>query len=168
LRIGLCPVRGAGCCSTPRDRALLSGEARGEDWLGHCVGRDGGAWGGWVSVFRGPGGALLSRALRRSTIGAEGFHGRVRNGIGCSPLAMATRPSKDREDDGVLMLVCWRVGVCAGREFSVGLAAARGSKPIERLGPVSFMRCRTSTPGLSTWWSATALGETWFRGGFPA
>src|SRR6185437_7863585 len=30
----------------------------------------------------GPGGDLLFRALRRSTIGAEGFHGRVRNGIG--------------------------------------------------------------------------------------
>ena len=30
-----------------------------------------------------PGGDLLSRVLRRSTIGAEGFHGRVRNGIGC-------------------------------------------------------------------------------------
>ncbi len=30
-------------------------------------------------------------------------------------------------------------------------------KPIERLVPVSFMRCRTSTPGLSTWWSPTAL-----------
>ena len=30
----------------------------------------------------GPGGDLLSRVLRRSTIGAEGFHGRVRDGIG--------------------------------------------------------------------------------------
>ena len=30
-----------------------------------------------------PGGDLLFRALRRSTIGAEGFHGRVRKGIGC-------------------------------------------------------------------------------------
>ena len=30
-----------------------------------------------------PGGDLLFRALRRSTIGAEGFHGRVRDGIGC-------------------------------------------------------------------------------------
>ena len=30
-----------------------------------------------------PGGDLLSHALRRSTIGAEGFHGRVRDGIGC-------------------------------------------------------------------------------------
>src|SRR5262245_50629290 len=30
-----------------------------------------------------PGGELLSRVLGRSTIGAEGFHGRVRDGIGC-------------------------------------------------------------------------------------
>ena len=33
--------------------------------------------------FGRPGGDLLFRALRRSTIGAEGFHGRVRDGIGC-------------------------------------------------------------------------------------
>jgi hypothetical protein len=38
--------------------------------------------GGW-GVWDGPGGDLLFRALRRSTIGAEGFHGRVRDGIGC-------------------------------------------------------------------------------------
>ena len=30
-------------------------------------------------------------------------------------------------------------------------------KPIERLGPVSFTHCCASTPGLSTWWSSTAL-----------
>src|SRR5579872_6737334 len=30
-----------------------------------------------------PGSDLLSRVLRHSTIGAEGFHGRVRDGIGC-------------------------------------------------------------------------------------
>jgi hypothetical protein len=41
----------------------------------------------------GPGGDLLSRGLGRSTIGAGGFHGRVRDGIGCAPPAMATRPS---------------------------------------------------------------------------
>jgi hypothetical protein len=34
-------------------------------------------------VFSGPGGDLLFRVLGRSTIGAEGFHGRVRDGIGC-------------------------------------------------------------------------------------
>jgi hypothetical protein len=37
----------------------------------------------WFLALAGPGGDLLFRALRRSTIGAEGFHGRVRDGIGC-------------------------------------------------------------------------------------
>jgi hypothetical protein len=32
-----------------------------------------------------------------------------------------------------------------------------GSRSFERLGPVSCVRRRTSTPGLSTWWSTTAL-----------
>ena len=41
-----------------------------------------------------PGGDLLSHVLRRSTIGAEGFHGRVRDGIGCGPLAMTTRSAR--------------------------------------------------------------------------
>src|SRR4029077_16105915 len=45
-----------------------------------------------------PGSDLLSRALRHSTIGAEGFHGRVRNGIGCTPLANATRSSKRKDE----------------------------------------------------------------------
>ena len=42
----------------------------------------------------GPGGDLLSHVLRRSTIGAEGFHGRVRDGIGCGPFAMTTRSAR--------------------------------------------------------------------------
>jgi hypothetical protein len=37
---------------------------------------------------------LLSRVLRRSTIGAGAFHGRVRNGIGCSHPAIVTRSAK--------------------------------------------------------------------------
>ena len=39
-----------------------------------------------LTLFSGlcrPGGDLLFRVLRRSTIGAGGFHGRVRDGIGC-------------------------------------------------------------------------------------
>ena len=43
--------------------------------------------------LRGPGSDLLSRVLRQSTIGAKDFHGRVRDGIGCGLLAMATRLS---------------------------------------------------------------------------
>ena len=38
---------------------------------------------GGVSGFMGPGGDRLSHVLRRSTMGAEGFHGRVRDGIAC-------------------------------------------------------------------------------------
>ena len=49
-----------------------------------------------ASLLGGPGGDLLFHALGRSTIGAEGFHGRVRDGIGCFTLAMATRSPKQR------------------------------------------------------------------------
>ena len=41
-----------------------------------------------------PGSDLLSRVLRRSTISAGTFHGRVRNGIGCSRSAITTRSAK--------------------------------------------------------------------------
>ena len=37
----------------------------------------------WIFALGRPGGDLLSHVLGRSTIGAEGFHGRVRDGIGC-------------------------------------------------------------------------------------
>ena len=59
-------------CSTPRWAWGWGGRAV---WLGF----------GWVvcAGSGGPGGDLLSRGLSRSTIGAEGFHGRVRDGIGC-------------------------------------------------------------------------------------
>jgi hypothetical protein len=48
------------------------------------------------SVLGWPGGDLLSRALRHSTIGAEAVNDRVRDGIGSGHLATATRPAKDR------------------------------------------------------------------------
>ena len=41
-----------------------------------------------------PGSDRLSRVLRRSTIGAGAFHGRVRNGNGCSRPAITTRSAK--------------------------------------------------------------------------
>ena len=46
-------------------------------WVGcfECVVRD-------LSVFGRPGSDLLSQALRPSIIGAKGFNGRVRDGIG--------------------------------------------------------------------------------------
>lgn len=45
-------------------------------------------------AFGRPGSDLLSRVLRRSTIGAGAFHGRVRNGNGCGRPAMTTRSAK--------------------------------------------------------------------------
>ena len=45
-------------------------------------------------AFCRPGSDLLSRVLRRSTIGAGAFHGRVRNGNGCGHPAMTTRSAK--------------------------------------------------------------------------
>lgn len=46
-----------------------------------------------------PGSDLLSRVLRRSTIGAGAFHGRVRNGNGCGRPAMTTRSAKGNVDE---------------------------------------------------------------------
>ena len=42
---------------------------------------------------RGAGGDRLSRVLRQSIIGAKGFNGRVRNGIGWDTFAMTTGSS---------------------------------------------------------------------------
>jgi hypothetical protein len=42
-----------------------------------------------------PGSDLLSRVLRHSTISAEKFNGRVRDGIGFWLLARATGPAKN-------------------------------------------------------------------------
>lgn len=53
----------------------------------------------YLSAFCRPGSDLLSRVLRQSTIGAGGFHGRVRDGIGCWPPAGATRPAKRRYEE---------------------------------------------------------------------
>ena len=50
----------------------------------------------YVSVLCRPGGDLLFRVLRRSTIGAGAIYGRVRDGIGYGRPAVATRPAKDR------------------------------------------------------------------------
>ena len=102
----------------------------------------------------GPGGDLLFRTLRCSTIGAEGFHGRVRDGIGC----LAPRYGHQAGNG----LSCDRRSVFEAVRVLPLCAAARVQAPIERLVPVSCAGCPASTSGLSTWWSSTALGETWF------
>lgn len=46
-----------------------------------------------------PGSDRLSRVLRRSTIGAGAFHGRVRNGNGCGHPARTTRSAKGKRNE---------------------------------------------------------------------
>ena len=102
----------------------------------------------------GPGGDLLFRTLGCSTIGAEGFHGRVRDGIGC----FAPR-------HGHQAMQALRLKVRSELRVSSSSVAALGDscrwmrtlKPIERLVPVSCAGCPASTSGLSTSWSTTAL-----------
>ena len=127
----------------------------------------------------GPGGDRLSRVLRHSTMGAETFDGRVRDGIGSCRLAKATRPAKivRRAARAWEQARRRRLGVCrettravarrgSGCEALVlapapslgdGHGLMRAIKPDERLVPVSCTHCCASTPGLSTWWSSTAL-----------
>ena len=52
------------------------------------------------TVLCGPGGDLLSRVLRQSTIGAEAFDGRVRDGIGSYRLAEGHQAGKEQFGGG--------------------------------------------------------------------
>ena len=106
---------------------------------------------------------LLFQVLRLSTIGAGEFYGRVRDGIGYRPPAKTTSPAKDElkqafanERQGLSISAlrhCFSI-LAIESEWALEM---RAIKPIELLVPVSSMRCRTYTPGLSTWWSTTAL-----------
>ena len=77
-----------------------------------------------LSVLGRPGSVLLFQVLRLSTIGAEDFDGRVRDGIGYRLLAMTTRPAKDGTDE-------------ASDLSLMDIDVMRAFKPIERLVPVS-------------------------------
>ena len=105
-----------------------------------------------ISLGR-PGNDLLSRVLRRSTIGAGAFHGRVRNGIGCSHPAIITRSAKGYRTSGLSV----PAGALRPSTLSSGHCLMRAIKSIELLVPVSCTHCCASTPGLSTWSSSTAL-----------
>jgi hypothetical protein len=136
---------------------------------------------GWTGSDR------LSRGLSRSTIGAGGFNGRVRNGIGWNSPARTTSPAKDASfilanmlshaspantltrasrmhKDTKLICHC-RLRTCL-RMLRIAWPCFQtwnekclsvSSVTIERLGPVSSTHCCAYTPGLSTWSSSTAL-----------
>ena len=118
------------------------------------------AWGfgGWRELRWGRAG----RAWRRPTLPRLGAQYHRRWGF--------SRPSSGW--DRVLCPPLWPPGRggppwegerCLARR--PGLAAARGrcwGCAFERLVPVGCADCSASTSGLSTWWSSTALDETWF------
>ena len=138
---------------------------------------------GFLMLAR-PGGDRLSRALRRSTIGAEGFHGRVRDGIGCWPLAIATRPHRDRRSETrrseartVLASGFWFLASVFTRSGRLSLQASgflrakaerRRSSMIERLVPVGTSVAALAPPAYRRGGLPRLLDETWFRGGLPA
>ena len=118
------------------------------------------------------GGDLLSHALRRSTIGAEGFHGRVRDGIGWGTLAITTRSSKGtstrRPKRAERQCLSWGVTFVSAHAPGLSIRMEVTVKSIEQLVQVSYTYYYASTPCLSTWSSSTALkGELGFEGGFP-
>lgn len=105
-----------------------------------------------------PGSDLLSQGLSHSTIGAEEFNGRVRDGIGLRLFAKTTRPAKDKKTKQAIFI--WRLAplIHSGQDLAIlWTLKMRAIKPIERLVPVSYMHYCTSTSGLSTWSSSTVL-----------
>ena len=134
-------------CSTPRQSGHVDPWRIGKGERGEC----------------GPGGDLLFRTLRCSTIGAEGFHGRVRDGIGClAPRHGHQAGNPVPAEAGISCHVRRGRSVWRPLRALPLCAAAWDEAPIERLVPVSSTGCPAFTSGLSTWWSSTALGETWF------
>src|SRR5215472_15079902 len=100
-------------------------------------------------------------------MGAEGFHGRVRDGIGCLAPRYGHQAGQAPRDVKRVCEECLPGRGAWGLALHAGGGRARADprrwiKPIERLVPVSCTGCPASTSGLSTWWSTTALGETWF------
>ena len=75
-----------------------------------------------------PGGDLLFHRLSDSTIGAEGFHGRVRDGIGWDTDAMATR-------QWCLRYAFWvKIDACTGLLLpALFLSSTRVKRGAERL-----------------------------------
>ena len=93
------------------------------------------------------GGDLLSRVLRRSTIGATALNGRVREGTGCFARAMTTKPRKKHARFCLRFGRFWRAIISVYCSKSVLLLTVPGEaiallfldqiKPIGQLVPVS-------------------------------
>ena len=138
----------------------------------------------WASKINPRQRPTLPRGLPRSTIGAEGLNGRVRNGNGCGPFAKVTgklcykfsvalplragaspAPTKQEHHHS-------RESVCRRTVLTISRLKYFMVKPHGRLVRVSFTPRSASTPRLSTWSSPTGLqgitpGKSHLEEGFP-
>jgi hypothetical protein len=124
----------------------------------------------------GPGGDLLFRGLSRSTIGAEGFHGRVRDGIGClAPRhdhqaeqgpggAVSARAGSSQREGRVSSSGACR---CVRRALADGGCRREGIKPIERLVPVGARVAALARPAYRRDGLSRLSARPGFEGGFP-
>ncbi len=116
----------------------------------------------------------------RTIIGAEAFHGPVRNGKAWDHLAMATRHKLSTNCRSLYQAVfpAWPVEFCISQHpfdhFALQSTSNDRVKPHEQLVSVSFTPHSASTPDLSTSWSRTTLQgpqgsrEVSSSGKFPA
>ena len=88
----------------------------------------------------GPGGDRLFRRLSGSTMGAEGFHGRVRDGIGClAPRYghQAQRVMCPKGDVGEAEVSVGVLGACPCESRGLTLHAGGGAVPMAGTGELS-------------------------------
>jgi hypothetical protein len=91
----------AGATKTPQQKNAASSKGSGVFFDHEIVEEE-------VFVLGRPGSDLLSQGLSHSTIGAEEFNGRVRDGIGFKLLARTTRPAKDKDTkQAVWSFISW-------------------------------------------------------------
>ena len=160
----------------PRGNGVLGGVLRGVSgapritsgaWFGggQSRGRGGSVFGAgcWLWGFGEPGGDLLFRRLSGSTIGAEGFHGRVRDGIGC----LAPRCGH-QAGQAPLALLLWAFpplgisapGASPPRRRVVGFVAGGARLPPRRLRALDApRRRRLMHPGGALWGMAGGICE---------
>jgi hypothetical protein len=111
---------------------------------------------------------LLSRVLRHSTIGAEEFNGRVRDGIGFRLLARITGPAKNK-GAGVFCVRRWQA-TRSVRLVRVWRTWIMRDDQVDRAISTSKLN---ALPRLHTWPINVVVfhgsdRENSFRGGFPA
>ena len=118
------------------------------------------------SVFCRPGSDLLFRVLRQSTIGAGSFHDRVRDGIGCGPPAMTTRPAKSRRylfrpsGAGGTLRSLRLPGHAARRAVALANSSAVGERSLARPARIRFRSEAEARPR-----AADRMVESQARGG---